>query len=232
MRTLSFWLFLLLFVPEVLAQSASVPMRTVEAVPAEVTLSGAYIVPFASVGNVIELAVANPADLLAAEILVTVAERPAWLVVEPQTVALEDVEAGGEVLARFTFSVDKSAPVGEIYALHFDITSAQTVVGTKEIRLQVEAPVEIALRGNYPNPFNPQTTITYTLTHAAQVDLRVYDMLGREVVRLVRREQAAGYHEATWQAGSLASGVYITRLVTQDAVGRRVMRQKTMLLVK
>ncbi|MEZ4699160.1 MAG: T9SS type A sorting domain-containing protein [Rhodothermales bacterium] len=67
---------------------------------------------------------------------------------------------------------------------------------------------------NYPNPFNPTTTITFALSEQAQVRLTVYDMLGREVERLVDSIQEAGSHEVTFNAGDLPGGTYLYRLET------------------
>lgn len=68
---------------------------------------------------------------------------------------------------------------------------------------------DIFLLQNYPNPFNPVTTIKYSLPKAAPVVLSVYDLLGREVKRLVESEMAAGEHSVNFDAGNLASGTYI-----------------------
>jgi hypothetical protein len=68
------------------------------------------------------------------------------------------------------------------------------------------------LQQNYPNPFNPSTTIRYGLPSAEQVSLKIYDMLGRQVATLVNARQAAGRYEATFNAASLSSGIYIYRL--------------------
>lgn len=66
----------------------------------------------------------------------------------------------------------------------------------------------------YPNPFNPTTTIQFTLPEAAAVSLVVYDMLGREVKRLVDGELATGNHEVVFDAGNLPSGMYVYQLIT------------------
>jgi hypothetical protein len=82
------------------------------------------------------------------------------------------------------------------------------------------------LRQNYPNPFNPSTVIRFTLLRAQYATLRVYDMLGREVATLVDGMLAAGRHEASWDGGGLASGIYVYRL----AAGEFVESRKMMLL--
>lgn len=73
-------------------------------------------------------------------------------------------------------------------------------------------PKEFMLRQNYPNPFNPETSIQFELPHTSTVDLKVYDMVGREVARLVSEQRNAGYHTIRFDASSLASGIYIYQL--------------------
>ncbi len=77
-------------------------------------------------------------------------------------------------------------------------------------------PQQFALQGNAPNPFSGRTTIRFALPEDAHVELVVYDVMGREVVRLVDRELPAGYHHATLEAGDLSSGVYIYRMTAGD----------------
>jgi len=66
---------------------------------------------------------------------------------------------------------------------------------------------------NYPNPFNPSTIIMYTLPYASKVNLKIYDLLGREVALLVEREESAGKHLVTFEAKDLPSGFYFYRLI-------------------
>ena len=93
-------------------------------------------------------------------------------------------------------------------------------------------PMVYSLEQNAPNPFNPQTTIRYALPKTSHVELIIYDMLGREVRRLVQDTQPAGYHTATWdgrnsRGQTVASGVYIYRVQAGDFV-----EVKKMTLVK
>lgn len=78
--------------------------------------------------------------------------------------------------------------------------------------LNDELPSEIQLEQNYPNPFNPLTVINYQLPENSRVLLEVFDMAGRRVTTLVNGHVDAGTHEVTFDAGNLASGVYVYRL--------------------
>lgn len=95
-----------------------------------------------------------------------------------------------------------------------------------------------ALLQNYPNPFNPSTRIRYELPVAGNVELRVYDIAGREVATLVNESQAAGAHEVVFDASNLralASGMYVYRLTMRPADGSAAQQQvaaRKMVLVK
>lgn len=73
-------------------------------------------------------------------------------------------------------------------------------------------PSVFALEAAYPNPFNPQTLIRFTLPHATQTRLAVFDLLGREVAVLIEGTLPGGRHEAVFEAPSLPSGAYLYRL--------------------
>ena len=79
-----------------------------------------------------------------------------------------------------------------------------------------ELPEEVSLSANYPNPFNPGTTIHYALPAAATLRLAVYDVLGREVAVLADGFQAAGRRTVRFDAGHLPSGTYVVRLDTDE----------------
>ena len=80
-------------------------------------------------------------------------------------------------------------------------------------------PSAITLLQNFPNPFNPTTTITYELPRAANVSLRIFDVLGREVATLANELKEAGRHRSTWTA-NVSSGIYFYRLSVVPRAGR------------
>ena len=84
----------------------------------------------------------------------------------------------------------------------------------KEELEEAPLPTEFALRSNYPNPFNPRTTIAFDLPSRAEVKLVIYDVLGRQVRVLVEGTRAAGTHEVVFEASDLPSGTYLVRLET------------------
>ena len=93
-------------------------------------------------------------------------------------------------------------------------------------------PSEFALHDNYPNPFNPITTINYDLPKDAYVNLIIYDIMGREVANLAGREMSAGYQTMTWNARNnagapVSAGIYFYQIQTRDFV-----KTKKMVLLK
>ncbi|HEY3296656.1 MAG TPA: Omp28-related outer membrane protein [bacterium] len=76
----------------------------------------------------------------------------------------------------------------------------------------VSAPNEFALAQNYPNPFNPETVIPYALPLRAEVSLRIFDVLGRQVAVLASGLQEPGAHAVTWNAAKVSSGLYFYSL--------------------
>ena len=88
-------------------------------------------------------------------------------------------------------------------------------------------PKVYSLNQNYPNPFNPSTQISFGLPKSGNVKLVVFDILGREVKTLVNEFQTAGTHSITFDASSLASGVYFYSITANDFTAT-----KKMLLIK
>jgi hypothetical protein len=96
--------------------------------------------------------------------------------------------------------------------VHYSEALAVTITLTGAEREQTSVTTAPGLRQNFPNPFNPSTSIAYGLSKNSLVTLTIYDIVGHEVVRLVDRQQGPGSYTATWEAHAAASGVYICRL--------------------
>jgi len=94
-------------------------------------------------------------------------------------------------------------------------------------------PTTYALEQNFPNPFNPSTTIQYALPHDGRVTIIVYNVLGQEIAKLANDEMKAGYHTALWTA-NVASGVYFYRIEASalDDPTNQFIQVRKMLLLK
>ncbi len=84
-------------------------------------------------------------------------------------------------------------------------------------------PTTYALRQNYPNPFNPSTTIRFDLPLATDIHIVVYDLLGREVVRLADQRLEAGYHQLVWngrdrRGREVPTGMYIVQMLVPSTI--------------
>lgn len=98
-------------------------------------------------------------------------------------------------------------------------------VGVNE--LNNETPTQFSLNQNYPNPFNPSTQINFSLAVSGFVELKVYDLLGREIRTLVNQNKPAGNYSVDFSGADLSSGVYIYQLKSGNFV-----QTKKMILVK
>ena len=99
--------------------------------------------------------------------------------------------------------------------------------------IDVSVPERFELLQNYPNPFNPTTTISYKLPVDSYVQLKLFDVLGREVVTLVDQMKKAGEYRTQFNASSLPSGVYFARIVaTPDNGQQQYVRTEKLLLTK
>lgn len=100
-------------------------------------------------------------------------------------------------------------------------------------------PARFSLAQNYPNPFNAGTVIKYSLVNSGEVSLVIHDLLGREVVSLVKGRQSAGTHTVQWfgqdnKGQDVASGIYFYKLTlrSSDGTGSPVNLTKRLLYLK
>ncbi len=119
-----------------------------------------------------------------------------------------DIEISSEGFTYWTDSFVLAVPPGIGIGVEDEIT---------------ELPTEYALSNAYPNPFNPTTTIEYTLPKSREVRLTVYNLLAEEVTSLVDDFQQAGNHQVIWDASNFTSGIYFYRLQAGDFVQTRKM---------
>ncbi len=92
---------------------------------------------------------------------------------------------------------------------------------------KVILPTEFVLEQNHPNPFNPTTTINYTVARNSHVKLTVYNTLGQVITVLVNGFQAQGSYNVTWNAQNQPSGIYIYRLEADGfTVSKKMFLQK------
>ena len=126
------------------------------------------------------------------------------LTVTPYSDVMLGGEAGVPLVVNFSITggAGKSSAMASGY-------SVEPVEG-----IQRDIPTEFSLEANYPNPFNPVTTIAFNLPEAANVQIVVYDVLGRQVATLVDASLSAGQHEVQFDAANLPSGTYFYSFVT------------------
>ncbi len=196
-------------------------------------ISEPHRLPFASEGNTLELAVANTSAEAALEnVSVRVESAPTWLIFSVNQTELDAIASGEETTTAFIFDVDRNAPVGEAADLVFRIESEVGILTTKTIHVEVEAPRNFSLAPNYPNPFNPTTTLAFELPQASRVTLTVYDVLGREIVRLAEGDYEPGRHEVVFDGRNVASGLYIGRFIAETEDGNVATKIRRMTLLK
>ena len=153
----------------------------------------------------------------------------------PLSVKIDDLpDAAGNVFV-LTLMQD-TTPVESVKVRRGDVV--QLAAGVNRLVLEsvddwkAGLPESFELAGNFPNPFNPETTIVFALPERAEVQVDVYDMLGRRVISTDRRVmESAPRHEIRLSAGDLASGTYLYQV--KATIGRRVhIESGTMILLK
>ena len=111
------------------------------------------------------------------------------------------------------FEMYSSATVEEIvsydYIINYSFAENSTVVAES-------TPHPFILKGNYPNPFNPTTTIDFSLSEQMPIELFIYNSSGQKIAELINRNMDAGNHSVTWNASRFTSGVYFYKLTANN----------------
>jgi hypothetical protein len=149
----------------------------------------------------------------------------------------KDVDEDGDIDLIFHFLVVETDLTCESVeaTLSGETFDGTAVMGTDAVNMiggdaakgegDPSVPMEFALHGNYPNPFNPSTRFRFDLPEPSGVRLSVFDLVGREVAVAIDREMAAGRHSVAFDASALPSGVYlyVVRAGEFAATGRMVL---------
>lgn len=155
---------------------------------------------------------------------VAVSGREAFQEDDLLTLSFEPLDYGTTEIKLLSARLDEFAPhPSPATTGSFEIDES-VVVGIDE---EDEIPEQLTLHSNYPNPFNPVTTIEFDLPESGETRLSVYDVNGREITTLVDQQLEAGTHQYSFDGSGLASGVYIYRLEAPTGV-----RTDKMTLVK
>ncbi len=113
---------------------------------------------------------------------------------------------------------DATAPAGKVQYRLKQIDFDGKFEYSNVAEVNVDAPAKIVLEQNHPNPFNPETAISYQLSAFGKVTLKVFDALGREVSELVNEEKATGRYTVKFDGSKLSSGIYFYQLRSGDFV--------------
>jgi hypothetical protein len=123
------------------------------------------------------------------------------------------VAGSGTSNAPHNYSFTDAALASGSYAYRLkQIDNSGAFKYSQEAQIAIVTPEVFALNQNYPNPFNPTTVISYQLPISGYVSLKVYDMLGREVMTLVNEVKSAGHYSINFNASAFSSGIYFYRI--------------------
>jgi hypothetical protein len=159
---------------------------------------------------------------------------------ENQFETINQIEGRGNTSEKSYYKYeDNTVEVGKIYAYRLvDISYSGMTTYHDVIYQEVKAPMTFALEQNFPNPFNPSTNIQYSIPVEADVELRIFNILGQEVKTLVDQITKAGFYNVIWEGKDnlnqrVASGVYIYSFNVKSLDGKqRFNRVRKMLLIK
>jgi hypothetical protein len=146
---------------------------------------------------------------------------PAWIHLQHPTLGIVESQTEDTLVVRFHAMMEDTTAEAVIKIYSNDLNQPVVVIPVTIEMLEnlvtstgekVLAPLEFVLEQNYPNPFNPSTTIKYSIKENSLVSLKIYDILGKEVVTLVREVKPAGIYSVNFNSGSLSSGIYFYTL--------------------
>jgi hypothetical protein len=191
-----------------------------------------YDIPFGSKGNTIELQVVNSGQQRGTDLKVVATTIPEWIHMNSTEASINNLSPQQTHNVTFKFDASEQAIIGQTASLTFQILENGTAIGTRAFSLRSEAPATFELFHNYPNPFNPATTISYQLPEAMEVKILIYNILGQRVHTLVNANQPPGKYALRWDASAQSSGMYLYRFRGTTRSGKTYTDEQKMLLIK
>jgi hypothetical protein len=193
-----------------------------------------YSVPADSKSNVITLTVANESKTTdASNVQVRLQRSPSGVKFASASNLVKVIRATKESDVTFAFDVERSLRLNKKDTIDFAIADRVGLLGMKSVIVSFTGPTVYRLDQNFPNPFNPSTTIYYQLPVDSKVSLVIFDVLGREVRKLVDEPKEAGYQSVRFEANENASGAYFCRMVAEPiSGGKGYVSVKKLLLLK
>ena len=154
--------------------------------------------------------------------------------IETDTINISSIAPGTTAEPTNDINITVSSHFSGVLRLNFEIMSngrtywtestSQTVTGAAE---NIPLPLSYTLSQNYPNPFNPTTTIKYSLPQTSIATMKIYDILGKEVLTLINEEKSAGIYKVEFNESNLPSGIYFYKLQAGSFI-----ESKKMILLK
>ena len=184
-------------------------------------------------GNRIIISIENESEICEARnVEVKLTNSPPQLIFNHISQLIKIINGSEKKDASFSFDIKRNVGSNKKDTIEFSI-KGNGISLKKSFIIYYSAPKEYSLSQNFPNPFNPITTIRYDLPFDSKVSLKIYDILGKEVKKLVEKEQSAGYKEIDFNGSSFASGIYIYRLIANNpANNKNFVSIKKMMMIK
>lgn len=157
------------------------------------------------------------------------------------TYNLSDPFIGGDLIYNENYAIGDVKPgtytiraLGGAYLRNVTVGPGQVVNADlpSSVSINSEIHSDFNLQQNYPNPFNNTTVISYSLSEEAFIQLKVFDLLGREITTIVDEFKLAGKHHQFFDANDLASGIYIYQLIVTTISGKVIIKNNKMTLIK
>lgn len=185
-------------------------------------------------GNRLKLIIENHTDKILTNLQIASNRIPTDWSIQPAEHKVETIPANGA--GEFIFELKANSRIGaEQVGFQFRSDEFMTSWSARVALVSSEEaniPDEFELHGNYPNPFNPTTTISYGLPEAMHVKVEIYNISGQRVTMLVNHRQTPGVYNIVWDASRFASGTYLYKITAIGESGEFFLEDRKLTLIK